>query len=46
MQQQLAGLADQVRQERQPVAADNPLLALQAQMSEAIVAALQKASGG
>lgn len=37
---QLAVLAEQVRRQRQPVAADNPLLAMQAAFSSGIVAAL------
>jgi pimeloyl-ACP methyl ester carboxylesterase len=39
---QIAQLAEQVRQHRQPVAADNPLLKLQEVMSDGIVAALDK----
>jgi hypothetical protein len=41
LMRQVAALAEQVRQQRQPAASDNPLLALQAQVSEAIVAALE-----
>ena len=37
---QVALLAEQVRQQRQPVSADNPLLEWQAKISDAIVAAL------
>lgn len=40
LMQQLATLAEQVREQRQPVAADNPLLAVQAAVSNGIVAAL------
>jgi hypothetical protein len=37
---QVAGLADQVRKDRRPVAADNPFVALQQKASRQIVAAL------
>jgi hypothetical protein len=40
MMQQIAKLAEQVRQQRQPVSHDNPLLAFQSKMSEGIIAAL------
>jgi hypothetical protein len=42
LMQQVAELAEQVRQNRQPVAPDNPLLAVQAQVSEAIVTTLER----
>ena len=42
LMQQVAGLAEQVRQNRQAVAPDNPLLALQGQISDAIVTALER----
>ena len=40
LMQQVAQLAEQVRQQRRPVAPDNPFLAWQAQMSDGIIAAL------
>ncbi|WP_295441765.1 DUF3141 domain-containing protein, partial [uncultured Thiodictyon sp.] len=40
LMQQIAQLADQVRAQRQPAAPDNPFLALQAMISEGMVAAL------
>ena len=40
LMQQVAQLAEQVRQQRKPVAADNPFVAWQAQMSDGIIAAL------
>jgi hypothetical protein len=40
LMQQVAKLAEQVREQRRPAAADNPFLAWQAQMSEGIIAAL------
>lgn len=40
LMQPLAVLAEQVREQRQPVAADNPMLAMQAAFSSGIVAAL------
>jgi hypothetical protein len=40
MMRQVAQLAEQVRQQRRPAAADNPLVQWQAQFSEGIVAAL------
>jgi pimeloyl-ACP methyl ester carboxylesterase len=40
LMRQLAQLADQVRQQRRPVALDNPLLQVQAMISEGIIAAL------
>lgn len=40
LMQQVAKMAEQVRQHRQPVAPDNPLLAWQARFSEAMIAAL------
>ena len=40
LMQQVAQLAEQVREQRQPVAPDNPLLQWQQTMSQAIVAAL------
>ena len=40
LMQQVAQLAEQVRQQRQPVSPDNPLLQWQAKMSEGIVSAL------
>ena len=42
LMQQVAGLAEQVRQNRVQVARDNPLLKMQGQVSEAIVAALER----
>ena len=42
LMQQVAELAEQVRQNRQPAAPDNPLLAMQAQFSDAIVQALEQ----
>jgi hypothetical protein len=42
LMQQVAELAEQVRQSRQPVAPDNPLLAVQAKVSEAIVSSLER----
>ncbi|MBK6601477.1 MAG: DUF3141 domain-containing protein [Betaproteobacteria bacterium] len=42
LMQQVAGLAEQVRQNRVQVAPDNPLLKMQGQVSEAIVAALER----
>jgi hypothetical protein len=42
LMQQVAGLAEQVRQNRQAVAPDNPLLKMQGQISDAIVAALER----
>jgi hypothetical protein len=42
LMQQVAELAEQVRQNRQPVAPDNPLLKMQAQVSDAIVATLER----
>jgi len=40
LMQQVAQLAEQVREQRQPVSADNPLLQWQAAMSQAIISAL------
>ena len=40
LMQQVAQLAEQVRQQRRPVAPDNPFLAWQAKLSDGIVAAL------
>ena len=40
LMQQVAQLAEQVRQQRKPVASDNPFLAWQAKMSDGIIAAL------
>jgi hypothetical protein len=40
LMQQVARLAEQVREQRQPVSADNPLLQWQAAMSQAIISAL------
>lgn len=40
LMQQVAQLAEQVRQHRQPVAPDNPFLAWQARISDGIIAAL------
>ena len=40
LMQQVAQLAEQVRQQRKPIAADNPFLAWQTQMSDGIIAAL------
>jgi hypothetical protein len=40
--QQVAELAEQVRQYRQPVAPDNPLVQVQAKVSEAIVGTLER----
>jgi hypothetical protein len=40
MMRQVAQMADQIRQQRQPISPDNPLLQWQAKMSEGIVAAL------
>jgi len=40
LMQQVAQLAEQVRQQRQPVASDNPFVAWQAKLSEGIIAAL------
>ncbi|MBP8169535.1 MAG: DUF3141 domain-containing protein [Azonexus sp.] len=40
LMQQVAQLAEQVRQQRQPVSPDNPLLQWQAKMSEGIISAL------
>ena len=40
LMQQVAQLAEQVRQQRRPVAPDNPFLAWQAQISDGIIAAL------
>jgi hypothetical protein len=42
LMQQVAALAEQVRQNRQPAAPDNPLLAMQARFSDAIVQALEQ----
>jgi len=42
LMQQVAAMAEQVRQYRQPVAADNPLLQVQAKISEAIVSSLDR----
>ena len=42
LMQQVAELAEQVRQNRQAVAPDNPLLTMQGQVSDAIVAALER----
>jgi hypothetical protein len=42
LMQQVAELAEQVRQHRQPTAPDNPLLQVQAKVSEAIVGALER----
>jgi DNA-binding transcriptional MerR regulator len=42
LMQQVAQLAEQVRQQRQPVASDNPLLKWQGMVSDGIVAALDK----
>jgi hypothetical protein len=42
LMQQVAELAEQVRQYRQPVTPDNPLLQLQAKVSEAIVTTLER----
>ena len=40
LMQQVAQLAEQVRQQSKPIAADNPFLAWQTQMSDGIIAAL------
>ena len=40
LMRQIAQLAEQVRQQRRPVAPDNPLLQIQAMISEGIIAAL------
>ncbi len=40
LMQQVARLAEQVREQRQPVSADNPLLQWQAMMSQGIISAL------
>ena len=40
LMRQIAQLAEQVRQQRQPVSPDNPLLQIQAMVSEGIIAAL------
>ncbi|MFO1206212.1 MAG: DUF3141 domain-containing protein [Burkholderiales bacterium] len=40
LMRQIGELAEQVRQQRRPVAPDNPLLQMQARMSEQIIAAL------
>jgi hypothetical protein len=40
LMRQIAQLAEQVRQQRQPTAPDNPLLQVQARVSESIIAAL------
>ena len=40
LMQQIAQLAEQIRQQRQPTAPDNPLLQVQAMVSEGIIAAL------
>ena len=40
LMQQVAQMAEQVRQERKPVSADNPLMQWQARVSEQIIAAL------
>lgn len=40
LMRQIAQLAEQVRQQRQPAAPDNPLLQVQARVSEGIIAAL------
>ena len=40
LMQQIAQLAEQVRQQRQPTAPDNPLLQVQAMLSDGIIAAL------
>ena len=40
LMRQIAQLAEQVRQQRQPTAPDNPLLQVQARISESIIAAL------
>ncbi|MDM0117793.1 DUF3141 domain-containing protein [Variovorax sp. J22R133] len=40
LMQQVAQLAEQVRQQRKPVASDNPFVAWQAKLSEGIIAAL------
>ncbi len=40
LMQQIAQLAEQVRQQRQPTAPDNPLLQVQAMISDGIIAAL------
>jgi hypothetical protein len=40
LMQQVAKLAEQVREQRQPVAPDNPFVAWQAKLSEGIIAAL------
>jgi hypothetical protein len=42
LMQQVAELAEQVRQYRQPVAPENPLLQVQAKVSEAIVGTLER----
>ena len=42
LMQQVAELAEQVRQQRQPVTPDNPLLQMQAKVSEAIVSSLER----
>jgi hypothetical protein len=40
LMQQIARLAEQIRQQRQPTAPDNPLLQVQAMLSDGIIAAL------
>ncbi|MFZ1830476.1 MAG: DUF3141 domain-containing protein, partial [Candidatus Competibacteraceae bacterium] len=40
LMQQIAQLAEQIRQQRQPTAPDNPLLQVQAMLSDGIIAAL------
>jgi len=42
LMQQVASWAEQVRQSRQPVAPDNPLLAMQARFSDSVVEALER----
>jgi len=42
LMQQVASWAEQVRQSRQPVSPDNPLLAMQARFSDAVVEALER----
>jgi len=42
LMQQVASWAEQVRENRQPVAKDNPLLAMQAQFSDAVTEALER----
>jgi len=42
LMQQVASWAEQVRQSRQPVSPDNPLLAMQARFSDSVVEALER----